>query len=425
MKRWRVDARSLHAATLTPPLSKSDAQRAQVLGWLTGQRVSLGDEAALPADVRVMRAGLEALGPLRANAGEARIDCADGGAPFRILVALAVGAVAEGARVTFSGTARLAQRPHDAHFAALRETFGREVLQPTPETLWPLQVSSAGPVARRVIRLDASESSQYATGLLFAAASRVIDDGLSWTLEFTGEVASRGYLELTLSWLHRAGFKVATDGDRVTLGPRSGASTLPAIPGDWSSLGYLLLAGWSTASPVARIDLDAAHPDRAVWRLLGSVGLDVGLGVGTDAETTAFVRGTPRQGLTASGHECPDLLPTLAALACVLPSPSTLEDTDILIGKESNRQEAILELVRAAGGEARLSGTSIRIVPPEKRPTELRLDSRGDHRLAMTAATLAVMTRATLLLSDPECVEKSFPTFWTELEKLGVKLSVD
>ena len=85
--RILVNPRGLRAAPLTPPVSKSDAQRALVLGHLTGAwplpSVQAESDEDLPADVRVLRRGVEALrlppGPVR------DVDCADGGAPFRIL----------------------------------------------------------------------------------------------------------------------------------------------------------------------------------------------------------------------------------------------------------------------------------------------------------------------------------------------------
>lgn len=412
MSRWRIDARKLHGATLTPPLSKSDAQRAQVLAWIDGSSLVLGEEAALPADVRVMRAGLNALTKVRHTPGEVEIDCADGGAPFRLLLSLAASAVAPGSRVTFHGTPRLAARPHAALFHALQEAFGEDVLRPSEGSLWPLVVTAQESATARRFRLDATESSQYATGLLLAAAARVHAEAAPWELELCGDVASRGYLELTLAWLARAGFTLDLGERRIAVSAHAPGQPLPEIPGDWSSLGYLLLASWATGSPLQRVDVDAAHPDRAMLRILNEVGLELKEGV---------VRGTALEGLRASGRECPDLLPTLAALACVLPLPSVLEDTDILIGKESDRQAAIIALVDSVGGSARLRGTTLEIHPPSQPIASFQIDSRSDHRIAMASTTLALLTRATLQLEHPECVEKSFPTFWSEVRKLGVK----
>jgi 3-phosphoshikimate 1-carboxyvinyltransferase len=134
------------------------------------------------------------------------------------------------------------------------------------------------------------------------------------------------------------------------------------------------------------------------------------------------VEGQARNGLVASGKECPDLLPTLAALACVLPRPSTLTDVGILRLKESDRLEGIQKLVAAYGGTTRLEGETLTLSPPAAPPAHFAMDSRGDHRLAMVSATLAVLSGARLSLTGPECVEKSFPGFWRQLERAGVRL---
>ena len=166
------------------------------------------------------------------------------------------------------------------------------------------------------------------------------------------------------------------------------------------------------------MDLDAHHPDRAVVRLIEAAGLWL-----EAAGDGVRVRGELRRGLEANGAECPDLLPTLAALACVAPAESVFERVEVLRHKESDRVRGIIELVEASGGTARLElgDTRLRIRPGATR-TPLVVDSRGDHRLAMAATTLAVLAGAPLRLADPECVNKSFPGFWSEVARAGVRV---
>jgi 3-phosphoshikimate 1-carboxyvinyltransferase len=135
------------------------------------------------------------------------------------------------------------------------------------------------------------------------------------------------------------------------------------------------------------------------------------------------MEGQARSGLVASGKECPDLLPTLAALGCVLPGPSTLTDVGILRLKESDRLEGIQTLVAAYGGTTTLEGETLTLTPPKAPPAHFAMDSKGDHRLAMVSATLSILSGARLTLTGPECVEKSFPGFWRQVERAGVRLS--
>lgn len=402
----RFDARSLKAATLTPPVSKSDAQRALALAYaLDESRLASFDlGGALPADVRALQAGLDVL-----RAGGGTIDCGDGGAPFRILAGLA--ATTPGT-FTFTGSGRLGERPHDALLEALQRALPITVER--GDDLFPLTMRVADRRAdtpRFTVR--AAESSQFATSLLLASVRLSRREQRAWQVELEGTLASERYLALTYAWLERAGVVFVRDGARTVITPEVTSPRVGTLPGDWSSIGYLLCVAWKTGGSVRRVDATAEHPDRAMLDVLTQAGLHVQLGDETR------VRGAATCGVEASGAISPDLLPTVAALACVLPGPSTLHAVDVLRHKESDRVAGIEALVSAGGARWSLHGDSLTI-HPGRVPPSLELSSRGDHRIAMSAATLAVLGGSTLTLDDPSVVDKSFPSFWEELALAGV-----
>lgn len=420
--RILVDPAGLRAATLTPPVSKSDAQRALVLGHLTGAwplpSVQAEPDEDLPADVRVLRRGVEAL---REPPGIVRdVDCADGGAPFRILVTQA--AVTPGAHVRFTGTPRLGERPHGPLFTSLRDALGASGLALTEGSPWPVELRAPRDTraGAPVFRVPGAQSSQYASSLLLGCAALYLRERRAWSVEIEGPLTSAGYLDLTVTWLKRFGFVLEESASRYTVTGYAAPPSVPSLPGDWSSLGYLLLVAWKTGGTVERADTGSAHPDDAIVRLIEQVGLRA---VPAGPLHTLKVEGRLSGGLQASGKECPDLLPTLAALACVLPAPSTLTDVGILRVKESDRLEGIRALVAAYGGTTDLQGETLEIRPPVTPPSRFEMNSRGDHRQAMTAATLCVLSGTPLLLTGPECVEKSFPGFWRQLERAGALIS--
>ncbi len=418
MTPLRVDATALRAGELTPPVSKSDAQRALVLARTlnTPQLATLeGPESELPSDVRVMARGLAALD----TPGPVDLDCADGGAPFRILLGQA--AITSGKTVRLTGTPRLGERPHQALIHALVNTLGPAGLRITTGSFWPVTVNApTAQAARPTFAISGTESSQFVTSLLLAAAALQRRENRPWTVELTGPTASEGYLDLTLSWLERCGFTLSRTPTSLTLTAWQPPKTPPLLPGDWSSLGYLLCIAWRTGAKVHGIDLKAAHPDRAVLRHLGAVGLTHRQVGPLALEVSGAVAG----GLEADASECPDLMPTLAALACVLPAPSRFTRVGILRVKESDRLRGIQTMVESAGGRTVLSqGDEVVELFPPATVAPLRLDSHDDHRLAMAAATLAVLGRTTLELTGPDCVQKSFPGFWRQLERVGVQLT--
>lgn len=441
----------LRPLSLVPPRSKSDAQRALVLAHVLGEpalaaflaevadadgpELERGRQAAdanptshpadvsartpgqartvHPTDVSVMAAGLAALGRAARTGEEVEIDCRDGGAPFRLLLGQA--AVTPGVRVRFTGTPRLGERPHGPLLDALRGTLSGAGLQLVPGAPWPLAITGApGRAAEPCFRVDAAQSSQFPSSLLLAAAALFVREHRCWSVELGGPPASGGYLALTVEWLRRCGFELAEEAGRVTVRGHAAPRTWPTVPGDWSSLGYLLLLAWASGGRAGSVDVLAAHPDRAVLRVLAEVGLRVEV----SAEGEASVTGMPRAGLRADGDECPDLLPTLAALACVLPAPSVLTRVSVLRAKESDRLSAIRDLVHAAGGRTQLEGEQLQVHPPGTvRP--FTFDARGDHRLVLSASVLAVLGRVPVRLLHAHGVDKSFPGFFVQLQALG------
>ena len=415
---FRVDARTLKAASLAPPCSKSDAQRALALAYaLDDPSLATFDaNAVLPADVRATERGLEAL---RGKTASAFVDVGDGGAPLRILLGQAAATI--GSHLFIAGSKRLAERPHDALVRSLLDAIGglsirREPMHGGEEAFSFVVDGPNKPASTPRFTIRATESSQFATSLLLAAAGLARREQRAWEVVLDGPLASKGYLDLPPTWLERAGVGYSLRDAVITVHPEATLKKPGVIPGDWSSLGYLLLVAWRSGGSVRLVDAEATHPDRAILDILRRAGLTIELG-----EETRVI-GEARQGVEASGEVSPDLLPTVAALACVLPAPSTLRAVDILRLKESDRLTGIEVLVAAGGGTTERVGDSLRITPG-KIPAKISLASRGDHRLAMSAATLAILGGAELTLDDPNVVEKSFPDFWEQIKECGVSVS--
>jgi 3-phosphoshikimate 1-carboxyvinyltransferase len=375
---------------LTPPISKSDAHRALVLRWLFDERTELGDSP--PRDVVILQRGLDQL----RTEGPRTIDCHDAGAPFRILVALAS---LQPGTTRFTGTPRLAQRPHAPLLSAL-ENIALDANR------FPIVEGRTAPRDLHY-RCTAADSSQFASALLLACAMHLTRDNANTaSLTIDGPIASAGYLDLTVRWLEDAGF--AFSGSRLhAVTPH--APTRP-IPGDWSSLGYLLLIAYATGHQVASVGDPSLHPDGAILGAFAQAGLRL--------HGNTLI-GSLKNGLDVSAHEMPDSMLTLAALGCVLPAPSTFRDLGILRHKESDRVASMQALAQAAGARTELHGETLRLLP-SKTLGPLEISSRDDHRLAMSAATLAALAHQPLHLSGADCVEKSFPTFFRELGRAGV-----
>jgi 3-phosphoshikimate 1-carboxyvinyltransferase len=391
---------------LAPPVSKSDAHRALVLAEVCEGRheALLSGQGELPRDVEVLSRGLVAL---RAGGGD--LDCLDAGAPFRFLVTQA--ALVPGAW-RFAGTVRLAERPHEPLFDALRRALGVTIrFTGAP---WPLEVVGGPARLEQPLRVSGVESSQFASSLLLGAARLVRAGQGPVVVEVEGEATSGGYLALTVHWLERFGFEVARDGARLTVTRWTRAPLPASLPGDWSSLTYLLPLAWRSGLGVAHVDLSAAHPDRAFATHLVSSGLRLEPQAGA-----TVVRGTLARGVEADASVCPDAIPALVAVALAAPGPSRFVRCGVLRLKESDRLAGLVDLVRLVGGAAHVEGETLTVTPPTS-AVGGGYDGRDDHRLVMAAAVAGALLGVPIAVRGTGAVDKSFPGFWREAAKAGL-----
>ncbi|MCL2013287.1 MAG: 3-phosphoshikimate 1-carboxyvinyltransferase [Cystobacterineae bacterium] len=418
MKALWITRNTWKPCTLHPPLSKSDAQRAMVVSAIWGLPSPVPEAGAeghedLPGDVQVMAKGLQALA-----SGQTKlyIDCRDGGAPFRFLLTQA--ALLPGVEVEFVGSARLGERPHEALLCALEQNLGPAGLCVQRGKPWPLCLHTPPALPKALhVEVEAQASSQFASSLLLGASRVARSSSQPSSVLLRGPLASPGYWDMTRKWLECSGFSVWEENRRTWVTPKAVPQQLPPIPGDWSSLGYLLLLSWASQNPVAGLSLGQGHPDEALWWHLQNLGLET-----TCQQGLAYVSGQPQGGLKVSALECPDAVLGLVALACMLKEPSRFEDIAVLRLKESDRVEASREMAEAFGATFVLEGDSF-MVKPGPLVQSFELDAKEDHRAAMSAATLAAMSGVPLKLWGPTCVDKSFPAFWRQLENAGAQLS--
>jgi 3-phosphoshikimate 1-carboxyvinyltransferase len=113
----------------------------------------------------------------------------------------------------------------------------------------------------------------------------------------------------------------------------------------------------------------------------------------------------------------PDLFPALAALAAAAEGESVIIGTERLRHKESDRAETIQREYEKLGIEVDISENNImRIHGGEIRPATTY--SHNDHRIAMSIAVSALRCEGEVIIEGAECVEKSYPTFFEDLESI-------
>jgi 3-phosphoshikimate 1-carboxyvinyltransferase len=119
-----------------------------------------------------------------------------------------------------------------------------------------------------------------------------------------------------------------------------------------------------------------------------------------------------------------DELPLFALVAAMARGESLVRGASELRVKESDRLEAVVEAVRAVGGRisATADGFRVRGVPARPRGRG-RVDSRGDHRIAMLGAVAGLVSREPVEVVGAESVAVSFPGFFDALESLRASVA--
>ncbi|MBN2365556.1 MAG: 3-phosphoshikimate 1-carboxyvinyltransferase, partial [Calditrichaeota bacterium] len=120
-------------------------------------------------------------------------------------------------------------------------------------------------------------------------------------------------------------------------------------------------------------------------------------------------------GIDTDMKDVPDIVPSAAVMALFAEGPSRLREVEHLRYKETDRLQALVENIERLGGIARIEGTNLSIVPAPLKGT--CLPTFNDHRMAMSFALVGLRIPE-VYIENPGCVVKSFPEFWSGLDRL-------
>ena len=313
--------------------------------------------------------------------------------------------------LTITGEGSILTRPFDMMVAPL-EQLGVEIRT----TGGKLPVTVRGPLRGGMAAADGSLSSQFVTGLLTALPLAEKD-----TLLTVADLASRPYVDMTLSVLATFGIEIDNRGYREFLvkAPQAYRATDYRIEGDWSGASCLLVAGSIAGEiTVGNLNPASAQADRAITEALRLAGADVAWS--GDVVTTGK---KPLRAFDFDASDCPDLFPALAALAAYCEGVTTIRGTSRLAHKESDRALTIASELGKLGVNIDISAENLMVVrgPLERRGdgSPVTVSSHNDHRIAMAAATVALGLGRPVEIEGAEAVEKSYPAFWDDLRSVA------
>jgi len=339
------------------------------------------------------------------------IDCANSGTTMRLVTAAA--ALADGATV-LTGDDSLRSRPQGPLLDAVEQLGGRaESTRGNGQA--PLVVG--GPVDGGAVSIPGDVSSQYVTALLMAGA--VTDEGISVDLET--ELKSAPYVDITVEVLDDFGVDAerTADGFRVA----GGQSYAPTggeyrVPGDFSSMSYLLAAGAVAAEDGIRVEgaRPSAQGDSAIVDVLA----DMGASVDWDRDAGVIdVERSALSGTTVGVGDTPDLLPTIATLGAVADGDTRIVDCEHVRYKETDRVSAMAEELEKLGASVTEKRDELVVHGGDSDLVGATVDGRADHRIVMSLAVAGLVADGETTVRGGEHVDVSFPGFFDVLEGLG------
>jgi 3-phosphoshikimate 1-carboxyvinyltransferase len=364
------------------------------------------------------------------------IDCANSGTTMRLVTAAA--ALADGGTV-LTGDSSLRSRPHAPLLDAIEELGGRaESTRRNGQA--PLVVT--GPISGGRVSMPGDVSSQFVTALLMAGA--VTEAGVEVELET--ELKSAPYVDITLELLDEFGVEAGKrqEGGTGVYSVEGGQFYEPEdaveeistsnrtesdygeyhVPGDFSSISYLLAAGAVAAAEDAEVRVEGAYPsaqgDSKILGVLGRMGADVDWNRDDGVIT---VRRADLSGVEVDVGDTPDLLPTIAALGAIADGETRIVNCEHVRYKETDRVTAMAEELRKLGAETEEFEDELVVRGGESHLEGGRVEGRGDHRIVMALSVAALACSDSTVVSDGEHVDVSFPNFFDVLDDLGASVS--
>ncbi len=347
------------------------------------------------------------------------INCHNSGTTIRLTTAAA--SLATGVTV-LTGDQSLRSRPQGPLLRALEE-LGARAESTRRNGQAPLVVEGSIPGGE--ITIPGDISSQYVTALLMAGA--VTETGVEITL--STQLKSAPYVDITLELLEAFGVEASPIGADSASGASGfvvpgGQQYRPEeesydVPGDFSSMSYLLAAG-AVAGDEEGLLVEGAKPsaqgDDAIVDTLQRMDADITWD--RDAGEIAVEKST-LSGTEVSVADTPDLLPTIAVLGAVAKGDTQIRDCEHVRYKETDRVAAMATALRRLGASVTETEDTLTVHGGDSKLVGAEVDGRGDHRLVMALAVAGLAADDVTTILGAEHVDVSFPGFFDLLSRTG------
>lgn len=398
----KVNISKIFDASIYLPASKSESNRALILQAL-GNFESTIHNISEANDTKILKKAL--------LSKENTIDIEDAGTAMRFLLAYKV---IKNEKCIIKGTNRMNERPIGILVDALQK-LGANIIYIQKSGFPPIQILDFSYSGINNLEIDANISSQYISSLLLIGSQ--LPNGIILILK--GQIASKPYIGLTLNMLQNFGISSKWENNTITIAPQKLLKTELVIENDWSAVGYwcnLVVLAENGRISISGLKKNSLQGDIKILDIYKNWGLSYKWENENLILTTS--KNYQNEVIEIDFTDIPDQAQNI--IVCCVAKKIKLRfcGVESLKIKETNRLSALnYELQKFGSGIVEVSKNTYETIPNFEFTTDTFINTYNDHRMAMSLATLGIL--GPVNIENPNCVKKSYPNFWDELNKLA------
>ncbi|MEK9755900.1 MAG: 3-phosphoshikimate 1-carboxyvinyltransferase [Bacteroidota bacterium] len=320
--------------------------------------------------------------------------------------------------ILLTGSKRMQERPISVLVDALKD-LGADIRYIKNEGYPPLKIKGRL-LNQESVKLTANISSQYISSLMMLGVS--LKKGLE--IKLSSELTSRPYLKMTIEMIKSLGGHVEMSSDRIFVKTvKDITKNSFTVESDWSSASYF----YSLASMCDNVDLTLnTFFDSSIQGDSKLVEIYDCFGVKTifNDNKIQLIRSNkilPKK-INLDLNDTPDLAQTIVISCLANKIDCDLTGLHTLKIKETDRLIALKNEIQKFGvDKIEITDDSLHLRNKSSLKPNIIIDTYNDHRMAMSFACLSLVNP--IIIKDPMVVTKSYKNFWTDLEKLGFRIS--
>ena len=396
-------SKSINADLILPP-SKSISNRALIIQALCQSKPKLLN-LSQSSDTQSLVQALQTTSKT--------IDIGDAGTSMRFLTAYL--SQQEGSYI-LTGSDRMKERPI-GHLVEALNSIGADINYLEKDGFPPLAINGKALEGGKV-DISTSVSSQFVSALLLIAPT--LKKGLSLSLK--GELLSKPYIKMTLDIMRYFGIQSSWTNNTIQVEPQNYVSKDLKVESDWSALAFILQAmsiAKSAQVSISGLSKDSWQGDSYVLNLFEKFGLQYKF---KDEKLYLKKLNKDLNGdYNVNLIDTPDLAQAYCCTLSALSKSAKIKGLNNLKLKESHRLKALHMELNKIGQHSRYSEDTIQLESSVLHTPTESFDSHNDHRMAMCLAPFALLFD--IKIKNIEVVNKSYPSYWEDLKKMGFTIS--